>query len=223
MNGRQVTGARVRDFRSRRAKTLSADLVINAAGPWAGQVAELAGVKAPVRPGPGVMFSVSGRLTNMVINRLQPAGQGDILVPQRNLTVIGTTVWLADDPDQVALPGEHVQRLRKLAARLMPAVAEAPLHAAWCASRPLFQSDGQRNPLRISRGFSCIDHQLRDGLEGFISVVGGKATTLRAMAQEAADMVCAKTGRAIACRTAEMPLPPYREFLQAHRLSGWKL
>jgi len=223
LNGRQVTGARVRDFRSRCAKTLPADLVINAAGPWAGQVAELAGGKVPVRPGPGVMFSVSGRLTNMVINRLQPAGQGDILVPQRNLTVIGTTVWLADDPDQVALPGEHVQRLRKLAARLMPAVAEAPLHAAWCASRPLVQSDGQHNPLRISRGFSCIDHQLRDGLEGFISVVGGKATTLRAMAQEAADMVCAKTGRAIACRTAEMPLPPYREFLQAHRLSGWKL
>ena len=99
LNGRQVTGARVRDFRSRRAKTLSADLVINAAGPWAGQVAELAGVKAPVRPGPGVMFSVSGRLTNMVINRLQPAGQGDILVPQRNLTVIGTVELRLFPPD----------------------------------------------------------------------------------------------------------------------------
>jgi glycerol-3-phosphate dehydrogenase len=220
LNGRHVTGAHVRDLRSGRTKTLTADLAVNAAGPWSGQIAEFAGVKVPVRPGPGVMVSVSGRLTNMIINRLQPAGEGDILVPQRNLTVIGTTVWLAEDPDQVALPREHVQRLLKLGARLVPAVAKSPVHAAWCASRPLFQSDGEHNPLRISRGFSCIDHGQRDGLEGFVSVVGGKATTLRAMAQEAADMICAKTGRSVASRTADTLLPPYREFLQAHRIPG---
>jgi glycerol-3-phosphate dehydrogenase len=57
-------------------------------------------------------------------------------------------------------------------------------------------------------------------MDGLISVVGGKATTLRAMAREAADMICAKTGRAIACRTAETPLLPYRRFLQAHRITG---
>lgn len=220
LTGGQVTGARVQNFRSSCTKTFSADLVVNAAGPWAGQIAALAGVKIPVRPGPGVMVSVNGRLTNMVINRLQPAGEGDILVPQRNLTVIGTTVWLAEDPDRVALPRDHVQRLLELGARLIPAVAKAPLHAAWCASRPLFQSDGEPNPLRISRGFSCIDHKPRDGLEGFVSVVGGKATTLRAMAQEAADMICNKTGRAIKCRTADTPLPPYRSFLQAYKMAG---
>jgi len=214
LTGGRLTGARVLNYRTRCTMTFPADLVINAAGPWAGQIAALAGVKVPVRPGPGVMVSVNGRLTNMVINRLQAAGEGDILVPQRNLTVIGTTVWLAEDPDRVALPREHVQRLRKLGARLIPAVAKAPLHAAWCASRPLLQSEGERDPLRISRGFSCIDHQKRDGLEGFVSMVGGKATTLRAMARECADMICAKTGRAIKCRTADTALPPYRRFLQ---------
>ena len=223
LTGGRLTGARVQDLRSGRSRTLPADLAVNAAGPWAGQIAALAGVKVPVRPGPGVMVSVNGRLTNMVINRLQPAGEGDILVPQRNLTVIGTTVWLADDPDQVSLPRDHVQRLLKLGARLIPSAAKAPLQAAWCASRPLFHCDDGHNPLRISRGFSCIDHKLRDGLEGFVSVVGGKATTLRAMAQEAADMICAKTGRAVACRTADTPLPPYREFLKGHRLPGWPL
>lgn len=216
MNGRQIAGAKVRDIRSGRMKDFPADLVVNATGPWAGKTASLAAVDVPLRPGPGVMFSVGERLTNMVINRLQPAGEGDILVPQRNLTVIGTTAWLADDPDRVRLPREHIRRLRTLASLLVPAVAQAPLHAAWCASRPLFQSDGESDPLRISRGFACIDHLQRDGLESFVSVIGGKATTLRAMAQEAADMICAKTGRAIACRTAQTPLPSYREFLQAH-------
>ncbi len=220
LTGGKVTGAQVQNFRSGRTNAFPADLVINAAGPWAGQIAALAGVKVPVRPGPGVMVSVYGRLTNMVINRLQPAGEGDILVPQRNLTVVGTTAWLAEDPDQVTLPREHVQRLRKLGARLIPTLTKASLHAAWCASRPLFQSDGEHDPLRISRGFSCIDHKQRDGLEGFVSVVGGKATTLRAMAQEAADMVCTKTGRAIKCRTADTALPPYRNFLQVYKMAG---
>jgi glycerol-3-phosphate dehydrogenase len=156
----------------------------------------------------------------MVINRLQPAGEGDILVPQRNLTVIGTTAWLADDPDCVVLPEGHVRRLLDLGARLVPSVLQAPLHAAWCASRPLIQTDEENDPLRISRGFTCIDHQQRDGVEGFISVVGGKATTLRAMAHKAADLICTKTGRPIACRTAQTPLPPYRRFFQAHGMAG---
>ena len=73
--------------------------------------------------------------------------------------------------------------------------------------------------MRISRGFTCIDHQLRDGIEGLISVVGGKATTLRAMAQEAADLVCAKTGRNIACTTSETQLLPYRSMMQS--LKDW--
>jgi glycerol-3-phosphate dehydrogenase len=218
--GAQVTAARVIDLRSQRSMTVAADLVVNAAGPWAGPIAALAGLKIPVRPGPGVMVAVRGRLTNMVINRLQPAGEGDILVPQRNLTVVGTTVWLADDADQVVLPEAHVRRLGRLGARLVPAMAKTPVHAAWCASRPLVETGAEHDPLLISRGFSCIDHRTRDGLEGFVSVLGGKATTLRAMAREAADTVCAKTGRAIACRTAQSPLPPYRQFLQTHRWPG---
>ena len=74
--------------------------------------------------------------------------------------------------------------------------------------------------MRISRGFSCIDHQERDGLGGLISVIGGKATTLRAMARHAADLICAKTGRSAVCCTAQIPLPPYRRFLQTHRMRG---
>jgi glycerol-3-phosphate dehydrogenase len=42
--------------------------------------------------------------------------------------------------------------------------------------------------------------------------LGGKATTMRAMAEQTADMVCRKTGRAVACRTQQAPLLPYRRF-----------
>ncbi|MEJ2156613.1 MAG: FAD-dependent oxidoreductase [Desulfobacteraceae bacterium] len=210
-----VTGAEVEDLRSGRTRMLSADLVVNAAGPWAGKVAALAGIDVPVRPGPGVMVSVSGRRCNMVINRLHPAGEGDILVPQRNLTIIGTTIWLADDPDQVRHPAGHLEKLKALGARLMPELAGAPVHAVWSASRPLLNEADMGDPMRTSRGFACIDHQERDGLEGMISLIGGKATTLRAMAEEAADMVCRKSGHAAACTTTTTPLLPYRRMMQS--------
>jgi ABC-type glutathione transport system ATPase component len=65
-------------------------MVVNAAGPWAGKLAALAGVSLPLQPGPGVMVAVEGRVTNMVINRLHPAGEGDIIIPQRRLSLLGT-------------------------------------------------------------------------------------------------------------------------------------
>jgi glycerol-3-phosphate dehydrogenase len=214
LNGRRVSGAVVNDLRSGESVRIGADLVVNAAGPWAAKIAAMADIDIPVRPGPGVMVSVYGRMTNMVINRLHRAGEGDICVPQRNLTIVGTTAWLADDPDTVQLPGDHVGRLKMMGARLLPAVAESPVHAAWWASRPLLDNPEEHDPMRMSRGFICIDHKKTAGLEGFISMVGGKATTLRAMAQEAADRICEKTGRPIDCTTATSPLHPYRRLLQ---------
>lgn len=213
-NNGSITGARVKDLRSGKVQTLMTDLVVNAAGPWAGKVAALAGLEVPIRPGPGVMVSIPGRWCNMVINRLHPAGEGDILVPQRNTVIIGTTIWLADDPDRVELPHEQVETLIEKGARLMPALAGQPVHAVWTASRPLLGNDSADNPMRISRGFACIDHQQNDGVEGMISLIGGKATTLRAMAGEAADLVCRKTGREVACSTSTTPLEPYRKFMQ---------
>ena len=43
----------------------------------------MAGVDVPIRPSPGVMLALRGRLCNMVINRLHASGDGDIVVPQR--------------------------------------------------------------------------------------------------------------------------------------------
>ncbi|MGH2536529.1 MAG: FAD-dependent oxidoreductase, partial [Candidatus Promineifilaceae bacterium] len=71
-----VTGVRAADHLSGKQVEIGADVVINAAGPWSGQIAALAGVEVPIRPSPGVMLALRGRLCNMVINRLGPAGDG---------------------------------------------------------------------------------------------------------------------------------------------------
>ena len=212
MTGSRVSGVHIRDHRRERTETVSADLVVNAAGPWAGRIAAMAGVNVPIQPGPGVMVSIRGRLTQAVINRMHPAGEGDIVVPQRRLSILGTTAWLADDPDQVTAPAGHAARLLKLCARLVPAAGDAAPHAVWSASRPLLRSGQSRDPFAISRTFDCFDHARRDRVEGLVTLIGGKATTMRAMAEKAADLICRKTGRTVECRTRETVLLPYRRY-----------
>jgi glycerol-3-phosphate dehydrogenase len=58
-----------------------------------------------------------------------------------------------------------------------------------------------------SRDFSVIDHGARDRLEGLLTVVGGKLTTFRLMAEKASDAACRQLGVTAACRTAETVLP----------------
>ncbi len=210
-NGR-ITGVRIRDLRDNREEMVAADLVVNAAGPWAGRIAAMAGIRVPIQPVPGVMVSVAGRLTDMVINRLHPAGEGDIIVPQRRLSVLGTTAWLADDPDRAPASADHARRLMDLCARLVPAIRQMTPHAVWSASRPLLLSGDSTDPFGISRTFDCFDHARRDGVEGLVTLIGGKATTMRAMAEKTADLICEKTGRQVACRTRETVLQPYRTY-----------
>ena len=218
--GRKAHEVVVHDHTTHKTHRIQGDIIVNAAGPWAGKIAAKLDLSLPVTPGPGVMVSVKKRLTHMVINRLHPAGEGDILVPQRNLSILGTTVWLADDPDQVNLPPEHVQQIIENGTLLVPLVAEVPLHAAWCASRPLVEAfDDKTDPMKSSRSFICLDHARQDGIEGLISIVGGKATTMRAMAEHVADMVNAKTGRDIPCRTHHTPLAHYRQFCRSRYAS----
>ena len=85
-----ITGVRIFDHQTHREYDVPGDVFINAAGAWAGKIGALAGVQLPILPGPGVMVAVNTRLTNMVINRLHKAGEGDIIVPQRQLTILGT-------------------------------------------------------------------------------------------------------------------------------------
>ncbi|MBC7224214.1 MAG: hypothetical protein H5T59_08075 [Anaerolineae bacterium] len=61
----------------------------------------------------------------------------------------------------------------------------------------------------LSRTFRCVDHRERDGLAGFVSILGGKAITCRAMAEATADAVCAQLGVEAPCRTAELTLLPH--------------
>jgi glycerol-3-phosphate dehydrogenase len=64
-----------------------------------------------------------------------------------------------------------------------------------------------------TRGFACFDHSAA-GAPGFFSIVGGKTTTARLMAEKAADKICTFLGINVACRTQDFPLLSYRKWAQ---------
>jgi glycerol-3-phosphate dehydrogenase len=205
-----VGGAAIHDHVTGRDAEIRADIVVNATGPWSESIARMAGVDVPIRPSPGVMLAVRGRLCQMVINRMHASGDGDIVVPQRALSVVGTSSWVVEDPDDLGVPEDHVRRMVEEGSALLPAVARAPFRAAWSAARPLIGArDDADSGRELSRTFKTIDHAEADGVEGFVTITGGKGTTLRGMAEVCADVVCRKLGSDEPCRTRETVLLPH--------------
>jgi glycerol-3-phosphate dehydrogenase len=208
--GGVVSGARVRDLVTGRETHIGADIVVNATGPWSEQVARMACVDVPIRPSPGVMLALDGRLCNMVVNRLHASGDGDIVVPQRALSIVGTSSWVVEDPDDLGVPDDHVRRMVDEGSLLVPAVRDAPFRAAWSAARPLIGPEDDADSGReLSRTFKTIDHAVDDGVQGFVTITGGKGTTLRGMAEVCADVVCGKLGIEVACATRDTVLLPH--------------
>lgn len=213
LRGRTVEGAVVRDRCTGERGRIEADVVINATGPWAGRIAGMAGLDVPVTPTPGVMVAVAGRLVDRVINRLEPPSDGDIVLPQRRTVVIGTTSWKVDDPDLIAIPPDHVELMLRRGRELIPAIDPADERGVFAVARPLIGKPGDSGR-ELSRTFECFDHA-RDGVDGFVTISGGKTTTARAMAEKTVDVVCEKLGVDAACRTRDVPLASYREYHHA--------
>jgi glycerol-3-phosphate dehydrogenase len=210
IRGHSVHGIKVQDRTSKTERRIGADIVVNAAGPWAAEIGAMADVEVPMAPTPGVMISLHGRYTQRVINRLGPPSDGDIVVPQRETSILGTTSWQIEDADYIPIPEDHVDLLLKRGRELVPKLAESEPRGIFAVARPLIRRKIE-DERKIPRGFACIDHA-DEGMEGFVTVLGGKTTTARAMAEEASDLVCKKLGIDAPCHTRETELLPYRAY-----------
>jgi glycerol-3-phosphate dehydrogenase len=210
IRGHSVHGIKVRDRKGGGDDQIGADIVVNAAGPWASEIGSMADVVVPLEPTPGVMISLQGRHTQRVINRLGLPSDGDIVVPQRETSIVGTTSWKIKNADYIPIPEDHVDLLLERGQELVPALADSEARGVFAVARPLIQgkTEDQRE---VPRSFVCIDHA-SEGAEGLITVLGGKTTTARAMAEAAANLVCAKLGIEAPCRTREIELLPYRAY-----------
>lgn len=223
--GDRILGAEVYALRSGESRTVHADLVVNAAGPWAGEVAQLAGVDLPVALGKGTMIAMATRLVNTVVNRLKPPSDGDIIVPIGTVAVLGTTDVPVAHPTDLTIEPWEVDLLLSEAEALIPNISSRRALRAWAGVRPLVDPSHLRaeaDTRHMPRAHLILDHAHRHGLAGLISVMGGKLTTFRLMAEQTLDLACQHLGHQAPCRTADTPLEthvPHQYYALPGRLS----
>ena len=208
-----IIGVRTQNRLTGEIEEYYAPVTVNACGIWGHHIAELAGVNIGMYPAKGALLIFAHRINNMVINRCRKPSNADILVPGDTVCVIGTTSTHIpfEECDHVAVTPDEVTLLITEGAKLSPALSSTRILRAYAGVRPLVSADDDPSGRNISRGIVCLDHEVRDGLKGFITITGGKLMTYRLMAEIATDAVCRKLGVDKHCETATTPLPGSEE------------
>ncbi|GAA0305865.1 anaerobic glycerol-3-phosphate dehydrogenase subunit GlpA [Halarchaeum salinum] len=186
-----------------------ADHVVNAAGAWAGRIGDFAGLDVAVRPSKGVMTVMNTRQVDTVVNRCRPKGDADIIVPHETACILGTTDAEVSDPEDYPEDEWEVDLVIDTLSELVPILQEARTIRSFWGVRPLYEppGTGTQDPTDITRDYFTLDHAERDDVPGMTTIVGGKLTTYRMMAESITDHVCEKLGVQAECDTADVPLP----------------
>ena len=211
-DGDAVTGARLRNELSGEELDIEAGFTLNASGAWAAQIVKMAGIEGiGVIPGKGIMIAMNHRLVNTVVNRCTMPADGDILVPIRTVSVIGTTDVRESDPDELPVTQDEGDPMLADGDRLVQGLRNARALRGWAGVRPLWQDDRSGEQVEdtrdVSRTHAVVDHSVRDGTRGLLTMSGGKVTTLRLMAQDLVDAMCKQKGEERPSRTADVRPP----------------
>lgn len=221
-----VQSATVENLHTGEKIQILCDFVINAAGAWGGQVAAMAGCSVTIAMGKGTMIAMNHRLVNTVINRCKSPDDGDILVPIRTVSVIGTTDYRVPDPDHYPIERWEIELLMEEGEQLVPGFKTARALRAWAGVRPLYQAEAPTAATRdITRSYVLLDHETRDGIRNFLTITSGKFTTYRLMAQATVDAMCQKLKTDRPCTTHLEILPDSEDrhyYHVSHRLGDFE-
>ncbi len=204
-NGR-VSGVDVVNSQTGERFRMHCQIVVNAAGSWSARVVAKAGIHLPLTPDKGTLIVFNRRCTSRVINRLHKSGDGDIFVPNGSVTILGTTSQTVKDPAETGSTTAEVLRLLDIGRPLFPGIDSFRILRVFAGTRPLY-TPGPDAGRAASRGFHISDHA-EDGLEGLVTIFGGKLTTYRLMAEKITGLVCRTLAVSAPCRTALEPLIP---------------
>lgn len=230
-NGNRVEGVQFTDLLTGEQHEARAPITINASGPWLDELMSLelggqgekmiGGTKGShiiVQPFPGAPKEA-------LYVEARSNGRPYFIVPWNDLYLIGTTdLRYTDSLDRIVPDEEEIEYLVRETNAVIPdaeLTRESVLYS-YAGVRPLpYQSEGSESG--ITRRHIIRDHSLNPAsrtqapasrapaIEGLISIIGGKLTTYRNLAQQAVDMVYRKLGRTPpACATARIPLPGAR-------------
>ena len=207
--GNTVTGIQIKDNVTGRSYTVSTRMVVNAAGPWMDIVhGKLKTESSPrMRRTKGIHLVTHSISQNAHVLFSHADGRLFFVIPWEGYSLIGTTdTDFGDDSDTVAADINDVDYLLSEVGRAFPGLKKDDIYYTFAGLRALAGSpDGSAS--NVTRGHRLIDHEKADGLIGVLSVVGGKLTGYRAVAEETVDVVSKKLNVSEPCTTAQKPLP----------------
>ncbi|HEX7291013.1 MAG TPA: glycerol-3-phosphate dehydrogenase/oxidase, partial [Conexibacter sp.] len=218
-------------------------LVVNASGPWVDEILGETQAQPQARRLIGgtkgshlVVAPFPGAPREAVYAEAVGDGRPYFVVPWNGLYLIGTTDTRFDgDLDDVVATDEEVAYLVEETNRLIPDAGLTPDQVlyTYAGVRPL-PAPGvgtkERDEGAITRSHVVRDHAGRDvpegeRIEGLVSIVGGKITTYRRLAEDTVDVAVKKLGRKAKCRTHQLPLPggttyPFDGFRERFRVTS---
>jgi glycerol-3-phosphate dehydrogenase len=191
-----VVGARISDRATGQEVNVRARLTVNATGPWLDlTTASLrAGRRPLLRLTKGVHLVTPAITRQAHVLFAKRDGRLFFVIPWLDYSLIGTTdTDYHGDPADAAATEQDVEYLVDEAHRAFPSGRFDQIHYAYAGVRALVRIEHVSEG-KVSRKHALHDHARRDRVPGIVSVVGGKITGYRAIAEEVGDLVARKLG-----------------------------
>jgi glycerol-3-phosphate dehydrogenase len=214
-----ASGIRIKDTLTGEEYRANGRTVLNASGPWTDLVLHKfeASRAYNIRKTKGIHLYTDMISENALVLFAKSDGRLFFVVPWLDYSLIGTTdTDYSGDLDKVHAEKADVDYLVTEARHYFPDFTPDKIHFTTAGLRPLVPS-GRKSASNTSRAHKLVDHELKDGIKGFISILGGKNTAYRGIAEEAVNLVCAKLGIKTPSITAQTPLPGSPALSQAER------
>ena len=215
-DGNRVCGIRYKDRINGERHALGGRIVVNAAGPWVDFVLGhddkakkrfIGGTKGSHL----VVDAFPGAPGDVVYYESKTDGRLVLVIPWGAHYMIGTTdLRFEDNPETVCADVSEVAYLLSEVNRLIPqaGLTESDILYTYSGVRPLpFVPD--KSESSVSRSHVIHDHA--PAQDRLLSIIGGKLTTYRSLAEETVDLVFRKLGKKPPrCLTASLPFPGAR-------------
>lgn len=194
--------------------TCRARIVVNAAGPWVGQVIDCVApaippLQADLVQGTHIEVAADYPASDFYYVESPTDGRAVFIMPRSGRLVIGTTETpFTGDPAAAQPLAAEEQYLLDVAGHYFPALAQLgtdDLLASWAGLRVLPAGGGRA----FSRSREAVLHPDRAEKPRIISLFGGKLTTYRATAAQLLEcMAAVLPSRPAIAATDELPLTP---------------
>lgn len=197
---KRVAGVRVRDLIKNKTVEIRGELTINCAGPWADIILNASKNGKDlhhIRRSEGIHV-ITRSLTDRAVTMMTPGGRHFFIIPWRGHSLIGTTdKEYEGDPDDYCVTKEGIEDFLSEINRSFGdgKVSIKDVLFAYGGLRPLVD-DQTEGTYATSRKYEIYNHAL-EGLDGLITVEGGKLTTSRNLAVNVLKMVQVKLKRTL--------------------------